>query len=212
MGEIAISDHRSTLSDFKELMKIASDAHIGGMISGKAGITHIHIGDGSDMLSPLIQTLEHSELPLCSVIPTHVNRNKKLFYEAINYCKKGGYIDLTAGQWDERGFSVPDAIELLLKNNIKLSRVTVSSDANGSIPEGGVGEICALFDDIRECIINKGIDMEIAISLITSNVAKFLKIYPKKGCLERGSDADFIVLDRDLNICKVISKGVIVHE
>ena len=46
VGELALSDHRSSQPTQDELLRIASDAHVAGMISGKAGILHLHLGDG----------------------------------------------------------------------------------------------------------------------------------------------------------------------
>ena len=46
IGELALSDHRSSQPTRDELLRIASDAHVAGMISGKAGIVHLHLGDG----------------------------------------------------------------------------------------------------------------------------------------------------------------------
>ena len=46
VGELALSDHRSSQPTRDELLRIASDAHVAGMISGKAGIVHLHLGDG----------------------------------------------------------------------------------------------------------------------------------------------------------------------
>ena len=46
VGELAISDHRSSQPTFEELARIAGDAHVAGLMTGKAGIVHFHLGDG----------------------------------------------------------------------------------------------------------------------------------------------------------------------
>lgn len=48
-----------------------------------------------------------------------------------------------------------------------------------------------------------------ALSFITSNVAKRLEIYPKKGCVRKGADADVLIMDKDLNLEMVIARGKI---
>ncbi len=90
----------------------------------------------------------------------------------MGYCSAGGYIDLTAGE--SAGIAVPDAIHRLQRDGINLSRVTVSSDAGGSIPGGGVAKNQALFDDLVACI-RSGISPTDAFRLATENVAKLLK-------------------------------------
>ena len=47
VGEVAISDHRSSQPTLDELLRVASDAHVAGLITGKAGILHLHLGDGA---------------------------------------------------------------------------------------------------------------------------------------------------------------------
>ena len=74
IGELALSDHRSSQPTLDELLRIASDAHVAGMISGKAGIVHLHLGDGERGLDLVRQALSISELPARVFNPTHINR------------------------------------------------------------------------------------------------------------------------------------------
>jgi len=46
VGELAISDHRSSQPTLDEFLRVASDAHVGGLMTGKAGIVHCYLGDG----------------------------------------------------------------------------------------------------------------------------------------------------------------------
>ena len=46
VGEVAISDHRSSQPTLDELLRLASEAHVAGLMTGKAGIVHLHLGDG----------------------------------------------------------------------------------------------------------------------------------------------------------------------
>src|SRR3954471_18048471 len=46
VGELAISDHRSSQPTLEELLRIASDVHVAGLMTGKAGVLHLHVGDG----------------------------------------------------------------------------------------------------------------------------------------------------------------------
>jgi beta-aspartyl-dipeptidase (metallo-type) len=206
-GEIAVSDYRSSCPTLPELLRLASNTYLGGMLAKKAGVVHFHIGDGKEGLTPLKKILEQSDLPKEALVPTHTNRNPSLFQEAMGYCGSGGYIDLTAGE--TAGIAVPDAIHALQNNGIELSRVTVSSDAGGSIPGGGVAKNKALFDDLIACI-RSGIRPTDAFRLATENVAKLLKLYPAKGTLQQGSDADILVMDEKYQIRMLFSRGKLV--
>lgn len=213
VGEIALADHRSSHPSGQMLKGLASEARIGGLLGGKAGVMHMHVGDGKAGLASLFKLVNESDFPIEMFVPTHLNRNKQLFQQAIEYAKGNGFIDLTAGETSEIGYSIPDALQMLLNQGINIEKITVSSDGNGSIParnggNTGVGRVSQLFDDIKECILGKKLSMEQILKTVTSNVAKVLKLYPQKGSLQTGSDADILVLDKnDLGIDKFFIKG-----
>jgi len=203
-GEVALSDSRSSQPRFDELAKLCAKTYISGRISGKAGVVHMHVGDGKENIEPLKKLLSDSDLPKEMFVPTHMNRNPVLMDKAVDYCRDGGNIDLTAGE--TKGVSVPDAIALLKNSCSDLSRVTISSDANGS-SGSDVTKIGSLYEDIRNTIMVKKIPPETVFSLVTENVAKVLKLHPQKGALKEGSDADILIADREYNIQKLFSKG-----
>lgn len=204
-GEIAVSDRRSSYPDVKAMLDISSQAYIGGLLSGKAGLVHLHMGDGAPGLSLLEKLLAESEFTKDMFLPTHINRSEKLFGEGINYALAGGNIDLTSGE--KEGLAVPDAVLSLIKKEVDMRNVTVSSDANASTCGCGISRIKSLFEDIRECITGKHINPSSAFSLVTKNPAERLKIYPKKGALTEGSDADILITDENYEIIKVFSMG-----
>ncbi|HOM01281.1 MAG TPA: beta-aspartyl-peptidase [Acetivibrio sp.] len=213
VGEIAVSDHRSSHPSTDMLKAVASEARIGGLIGKKAGVVHIHVGDGKKGLEPVIELVEDSDFPMEMFVPTHLNRNKTLFSQAIEYAKKGGNIDLTAGETNETGYAVPDALKLLEDAGVDMDRVTVSSDANGSIPAKngnglGIGSTDELINDIRNSILTNKLSMEQVLKTVTVNVARILKLYPKKGVIRPVSDADILVFEKeDLKLDKVFVNG-----
>ncbi len=62
-GEIAISDHRSSQPSKKEFARIVADTRVGGILSGKAGLVNIHMGDGENRLKFLRYVLKKTEIP-----------------------------------------------------------------------------------------------------------------------------------------------------
>jgi beta-aspartyl-dipeptidase (metallo-type) len=207
-GEIALSDHRSSHPTFQDLLDISSKVHRGGLIGGKAAILHLHLGDGKDGLSLLNRLVGESDLPIEMFLPTHVNRNPELFAQAIDFAKAGGNIDLTSGE--EKGISLPDAVRELIDSQVDLEKVTVSSDANCSIPGDGVGRSQTLFEDITACLTRENLSPETVLPLVTENMAKRLKLYPRKGTLSPGSDADILILNKDYGIDMLFAKGNLV--
>lgn len=211
VGEIALSDYRSSHPSTQMLKDLAYEARVGGMIGSKAGVVHIHIGDGKGGLSMLLQLLDETDFPIGMFVPTHVNRNRKLFEQAVELLKKGGNIDLTAGEVSGNGYTVEDALDILIKSGINTSNVTVSSDGNGSMPavngSDGICKIKTLFDDIRSSIQEKELDMAAVLGCVTVNPARILKLFPRKGTLSIGSDADMVVMDQQMNIEKVFAMG-----
>ena len=186
-GEIAISDYRSSQPTSNEFAQLSAQSNTAGLISGKAGVVHIHVGDGKEGLSPLLNLLDQTDLPKEIFVPTHVN--------------------LTAGE--KKGLPVPEAIKMLIEQNIDLSRVTISSDANGSAGRE-VAKIQSLYDDVITGIVNENIPQTDMFRFVTENVAKVLKLFPTKGVLREGSDADILITDQAYQIQKLLCRGKLV--
>ncbi|WFA09867.1 beta-aspartyl-peptidase [Tissierella sp. Yu-01] len=213
VGEIALSDYRSSHPNLQSLKELAIEARKGGMIGSKAGIVHFHIGDGKSGIMQLFRLIEESDYPIDMFIPTHINRNRKLFEQGIKFIQMGGYIDITAGETSDKGYSFPEAMEVIKKGNNDFKKITFSSDGNGSNMGNGICKISQMFNDMRDSILNNKMDISTVIGTATINVAKFLKIYPKKGTIQVGSDADVVILDKStLAIDTVISNGKVFME
>ncbi|WP_284449348.1 beta-aspartyl-peptidase [Pseudoxanthomonas mexicana] len=216
VGELAISDHRSSQPTLGELLRIASEAHVAGLMTGKAGIVHLHLGDGSRGLDLVRRALDQSELPPRVFNPTHVNRRKALFEEAIALARRGCSIDITAFPVDEGedAWSAADALVRYLDSGAPRDRVTVSSDAGGCLPcFDAQGRVCsmdvghsgALVDTLRE-LLARGIALQDALPAFTSNVAGLLRL-PGKGRIAVGADADLVALDASGAVTDVFAGG-----
>jgi beta-aspartyl-dipeptidase (metallo-type) len=217
VGEVAISDHRSSQPTLDELKRLAADARIGGMLSGKAGVVNVHVGDGPTMLEPLVKVVKTSEIPITQFLPTHINRNSKLLNSSIEWLSMGGFIDLTTsiGELLEDELLPWRVFKELSEHGFE-SQITFSSDGQGSLPrfdEKGnfvgldVGKVSTLYEQARLAAMHTT-PLEKALLPITKNVAKILKL-TDKGTLSVGMDADIVLLDQDLNIDTVIAKGKI---
>ena len=215
-GEIALSDHRSAQPQLAELERLAAEARVGGLLGKKAGIVHFHMGEGKRGLQALRDILQHTEIPITQFIPTHINRTFSLLEEGIQFLQAGGHIDLTAGCDDlPEELKVPHVLQILNQRKLLNERVTISSDANGSMPQYdekgniigmNVGKTEVLWNDVRTAVLDYNIPLEQGLKPITSNVADFLSL-PHKGRIQLGNDADLVVLDQDYNIQHVWAKG-----
>jgi beta-aspartyl-dipeptidase (metallo-type) len=138
VGEIAIADTRSSHPSEQQLAELASEARVGGLLAGKAGVLHIHVGDDEVKLSKLFDLLKKTELPRSVFVPTHLNRNPDLLQDAIRYGREGGYVDITSGirpdEHDHISVKPSKAIRQLLDAGVDPWQITMSSDSNGSSP------------------------------------------------------------------------------
>lgn len=74
VGEVAISDHRSSAPTKYELAKLAAEARVGGMLAGKSGITNVHLGDSEHRLNMLFDIVDEFDIPIYQFLPTHINQ------------------------------------------------------------------------------------------------------------------------------------------
>ncbi|HHQ4893415.1 TPA: beta-aspartyl-peptidase [Aeromonas veronii] len=220
VGEVAISDHRSSAPTHHELARLASEARVAGLLAGKSGVSFFHIGDGKGALAPLRALRDETDIPLHQLYPTHCNRNPWLFAEAIEWGKAGGWVDLTTSSFpdllEDGERLAADAFLELLAANVPADRITFSSDANASLPrfdgEGRLiemrcGQIASLW---QQCVraTRLGVSLETALTVVTSNPAQALGL-GSKGRIGVGQDADLLLVhDRTFAIERVMSGGL----
>lgn len=204
--KLALSDHRCSHPQHDELLRLVSDIRMASLVGGKPGVLHVHVGATGNGIQPLIELARDSDIPIWHFRPTHMGRHLE---ETVTFTRMGGYADITAK---------PDTAEMLrdLKQEADASLLTLSSDSNGSLPVWNdkhenigikVGSIQTLFDTIRAMVLRCNMPMEEALQFVTVNVAKALRLYPRKGAVQVGSDADLLMLDQDLNVDSVFACG-----
>jgi beta-aspartyl-dipeptidase (metallo-type) len=220
VGEVALSDHRSNQPTFDEFARLAAEARRGGILSGKAGVVNVHMGDGKRGLSMLRRLVEETEIPATQFLPTHIGRNPELFEEGIAYAKAGGLVDFTTSTvpafLEEGEVKCSAGLRRMLEAGVDPARITFTSDGQGSLPdfdERGrlrrleVGRVTSLFAEVRDAVRDEGVPLATALQVITANPARILRL-GGKGQLAAGADADLVLLDAlTLEIDGVLAKG-----
>ncbi|RTR06988.1 beta-aspartyl-peptidase [Halomonas nitroreducens] len=209
LGEVAISDHRGSQPSREELTRLAAETRTADMLAGKAGIVFIHTGDAPGGLEPLREVARHSAIPLAQFLPTHINRTAELFEDGLRFGREGGRLDFTTSTTPEllTDGEVPAAraVARALEARIDASRITLSTDANASLPrfdaEGRFaglqpGRLASLFETLGECVTQHGMALDKAIGAASTHAAKALGL-ARKGRLRVGADADLLVLAED---------------
>lgn len=217
-GEIAVSDHRSSQPTFDEIARLAAECRVGGMLGGKAGVLHLHLGDGKRRLEFLFRLVRETEIPATQVIPTHINRNPRLFEQGLEWVGAGGSVDMTVGPEpaaDDPEVRPEDVVARFKEKGRPLTRLMASSDSNGSLPVfDAAGRLVRLdvakekdfFRKFADIVRREILPVETAVRVFATNAADFYKL-PKKGRVETGRDADLIVLDADLGLSEVFARG-----
>lgn len=220
VGEIAISDFRSSQPTIDEIRKVAAAAKVGGILSGKAGVVSVHVGSGESLLQPLWQAVTGTELKLSQFYPTHINRNEALFQAGIEFAKAGGVIDFTTSTtaYDVQHGEVAaaEALARALQAGVPAMNLTLSSDGNASLPiynDDGeligleVGKVQSLYQVARQAVLEHQVALTDAITAITAAPAAVLGL-KHKGHIAAGLDADLVLLDKtDFTIRDVFARG-----
>ena len=194
-GEVAISDERGLNQSAQELAKHVRDTHVGGLLSGKAGITHFPVGEEETRLDPLTELIEDFQIKPEWLYPTHVQRNSALLREAIDLANAGAHVDFDVVDED-----LAKWLAFYIENGGPVDRLTISSDTDSTTPDIYYQQICGL-------VVKHGYSLDMVLPLITTNPATVLKL-ERKGCIAVGKDADVVIVDAGtLEIRDVIARG-----
>jgi beta-aspartyl-dipeptidase (metallo-type) len=214
VGELAISDHRSSQPTLNELLKVASEAHVARLMTGKAGIVHLHLGDGERGLALVREAIASAEIPARTYNPTHVNRRKALFDEACELTKLGCWIDVTSFETGDVGYEPAEALLRYMQGDFPQDKLTISSDGGGCLPcfdhHGHMTKMdfasSSSMTEVFYQLLDQGVELERCLPFFTSNIATLLN-FQHKGQLNSGCDADLVVLDSTNRINHVMALG-----
>lgn len=197
--KIALGDHRSSWPTTDELLRLASEVRIAGMLTGKVGFVHVHLGDrptAFDLMEACIAT----GIPAKHFRPTHTGRHPEVFRRACEFAKAGGIMDITTGGGNYLG-TAAETLRAALAAGVSAERITLSSDGHGSMPRfNDAGEMVGLAVGLINCNketigeLAKDLGLETALRFMTTNVAHALNL-TEKGAIVPGADADMLVVD-----------------
>lgn len=197
--KIALGDHRSSWPTTDELLRLASEVRIAGMLTGKVGFVHVHLGDhptAFDLMEACIAT----GIPAKHFRPTHTGRHPEVFRRACEFAKAGGIMDITTGGGNYLG-TAAETLRAALAAGVPTERITLSSDGHGSMPRfNDAGEMVGLAVGLINCNketigeLAKDLGLETALRFMTTNVAHALNL-TEKGAIVPGADADMLVVD-----------------
>ncbi len=195
VGEIAISDRRSSEPTAHEIARIANESYVAAKLSSKSGLLHIHVGKEDTRLKTIREVLSDHNVSPKSFYVTHISRSEKLMLEAIDLAKDGCFVDI-----DTVDENLAECLQFYLDNSGWEEQLTVSSDASITSPLN-------LMTQVRECVLKHGFPLATMLQFVTSNTASALKL-KDKGRLSEGMAADVLVMSKEtLELREVISGG-----
>jgi beta-aspartyl-dipeptidase (metallo-type) len=198
IGELAISDRRAVELTPGELARLATDCHVAGILAGKAGVLHLHVGEGSRRLAPLRDVLERYDVEPSWLYPTHVERDEELMAEAVELTHRGMAVDVDVWERD-----LPRWVRFYRDHGGDPALLTASSDAGSKSPGG-------LLDQLRACVHDGVVELPEALALATSNPARVLR-RKAIGELAPGRRADVLVIEKgSLELRHVVCAGEVV--
>lgn len=217
-SKAAVSEKRSYHLTPAELVRLIARTAVGGGLAGKAGVTHVHVGDLPSGLSPLQEAVAQAGVAIGQVVPTHLNRDQALVPQIKQWIAMGGVVDLSVSFCPPRNAKAVKAGELvkeLLAWGAPLENLTISTDGNSVPTLGGLDQaqrvpLNLLHHELVDMVRQEGISLAEALAMVTLNVARLLKL-GGKGAIEPGCDADMLLLNpQTLAVEYVMAGGEVV--
>lgn len=212
--KIALGDHRCSFPTTQEVLHLLTDIRVAGMLSGKTGFLHIHTGSIPNSAFDIYDEIVDRGFPIQHIRPTHCCRIRHVFDRAIEFARKGGWIDITTGAsccFENPALAIMEALD----SGIDPTHVTISSDGHGSVPrfneQGvmvglGVGGVACNLKEIKRMICDYNVPIEKALPVITKNVGLALGL-PNQGVIKEGVCANALLFDDNFNLSYVVARN-----
>ncbi len=159
-----------------------------------------------------------ADVPIGTMVPTHLNRRRELLLDSVRYGKLGGFLDITTSiELDSHNREAVDpveAVDILRHEGILLEQISLSTDAGGSAPvfdvQGhlvhmGIGSAKSLWRTVRELHRRLGWAWNEAIRPATETPARILKLNDV-GRIQVGGRGDLMLTDEN-QVVTVIGGG-----
>lgn len=209
--KLAMADRRSSFPTHDEVLRLLSDIRVGGMLAGKTGFLHIHIGDIPGAFAAFDALIDQG-VPLVHLKPTHCARDQATFEQAMAFARKGGLLDITSGGncYTTPAKAVLDALD----NDVPPENVALSTDGHGTIPRYdsngdiaglGTGSVAANLNVFHD-LLKLGLSPDLALSCVTHNPSRHFGL-TGVGAVKTHGQADLLLFDDGFNIKSVMSKG-----
>lgn len=217
-GEIAVSDHRSSVPTVHELARLIKSIRLAGLLSGKPGVVCIHIGDAPKTFDPVVDAVELASISFRHVLPTHCNRSKDVFERAVAFGRRGGYVDLTTSAYpfySDEEVKPSTGVVTMVSRGVPKDHICLSSDAGGSLPDfdkdgnlkgSQVGKLKSIFNELRDLVVMENLPLDQALPFVTSNISSLYGLNTK-GVIEKNKDADMVFIDPSFEIQHVMAMG-----
>ena len=211
--KIALGDHRSSFPTAQQGLAVLAEVRVGAMIAGKTGFLHIHTGNIPGAFEMYDEILAKG-FPIKHIRPTHCGRIRHVFDSAVEFCKKGGWIDITTGAsccFDHPAQAVIEAVGM----GVDPTHITLSTDGHGSVPRFnekgemvglGVGGVDGNLKETIRLISDCKMPIEQALLFTTKNVGDALG-FKDQGRVEVGACANACLFTEDFNLTHVVARG-----
>ena len=182
--------HSKTVEDlaFRHVVRLAQRTGVGMYF------VHVTASDGKDVISEA----RADGMPVYGEVLTLA-----LSFEAEQYKESDGmkYHTYPSLKFDEDRNALWDGI---MKGDLSFtatdsSFTTYIDKIAGTnvrdIRGGNVGIEIRMGVNYSEAVVKRGMSLERYVDVTSTNAAKLLGLYPRKGCISAGSDADFCIID-----------------
>ena len=128
--------------------------------------------------------------------------------QLIVKCKDNEKISLITDSM--RGAGMPEGLHVKL-GSLTNGQDAIICDGVAMMPDfkAFAGSVCTADRCVRTMHFEAGLSIEKAVKMMSLNPAKLIGVDVRKGSLEKGKDADFVVFDENVNISSVYVGGVL---